>query len=283
MIKHVIRIGWIVAVAAVVDPCFNFVASGADQPEWTSVFADEDWYKTQAGPEEVYTGKLVGDKPTEVSTLMRDAYYSLGDRTVFTSGQKHPALDRLVGQDIEVRGKAVDMELEGQSLKELWPGAVRATEVHGEKHELLAEQETVAEFRGLEYQQCRGRTALCPDKCGHSGNFARFRILKYLVYKRPGKYGDPQKEEFMTQVDDNLGQLKLPEEQVKLLRELKPADEVRLGWRHDYVTQDGASRPERPLTGIVKLTQAEAKQLTGEPLLEAPPVNDTSKRAPSAH
>jgi len=34
-------------------------------------------------------------------------------------------LDRLVGQAVEIRGKAVDMELEGQNLKEVWPAAIR--------------------------------------------------------------------------------------------------------------------------------------------------------------
>ena len=133
-----------------------------------------------------------------------------------------------------------------------------------EKRELLARQETVAEFRGLHYQQCRGLTGLCPDKCGSSGNMARFRIVKYLVYEKPGEYGDPKQEEFIVQVDDNLGKLKLPQAQVKLIRDLKPGDFVRLAWRHDYVTRDGSSFPERPLTAVEKLTHEQAKKLAGD-------------------
>lgn len=141
--------------------------------------------------------------------------------------------------------------------------AMGAVAAEGEKRELLAEQETVAEFLGLHYQQCRGRTSLCPDKCGNSGNVAKFRIIKYLSYKKPGEYGDPQVPEFVTQVDDNLGKLKLPDEQVKLLRALQKGDFVQLSWRHDYVTKSGSSSPERPLTQVGKLSEAEAQKLAG--------------------
>ncbi len=140
-----------------------------------------------------------------------------------------------------------------------------AMAAEGDKRELLSEHETVAEFLGLQYKQCLGRTSLCPDKCGSSGNVATFRIIKYLSYKKPGKYGDPQGTTFVTQVDDNLGKLKLPEEQVKLLRALQKGDFVRLDWHHDYVTTGGSSSPERPLTRVVKISEAEARQLEAAP------------------
>jgi type 1 glutamine amidotransferase len=59
------------------------------------------------------------------SILQRAHYYKLGKKMIFTGGRKHPALDDLVGKKVEIRGKAVDMELEGQKLHELWPGQVR--------------------------------------------------------------------------------------------------------------------------------------------------------------
>jgi hypothetical protein len=36
-----------------------------------------------------------------------------------------------------------------------------------------------AVFKGIEYNKCMGRTAMCPIDCGSSGNFATFKILKY--------------------------------------------------------------------------------------------------------
>ena len=62
-----------------------------------------------------------------------------------------------------------------------------AAEPKESKREMLAKHQTVAQFQGVEYQQCRGLTSLCPDQCGGSGDFASFRILKYLAYEKPGK------------------------------------------------------------------------------------------------
>jgi hypothetical protein len=58
---------------------------------------------------------------------MRTSYYRLRDRTVYTGGKKVKALDRLIGKEVEIRGKPVNMELEGQALAEIWPAAVRPT------------------------------------------------------------------------------------------------------------------------------------------------------------
>ena len=92
---------------------------------WTKLCADEQWYKQQAGTEQVFRGKLERLEPPQASTLMRSAFYRLGDRTVYTAARKVAALDKLVGVDAEIRGKAVDMALEGQKVREIWPAAAR--------------------------------------------------------------------------------------------------------------------------------------------------------------
>jgi hypothetical protein len=56
---------------------------------------------------------------------MRAHFYKLGDRVVFTGGKRNKALDALVGKAVEIRGKAIDQELEGRQLHELWPALVR--------------------------------------------------------------------------------------------------------------------------------------------------------------
>jgi hypothetical protein len=104
--------------------------SRPDRPaagEWRKLFADEAWYKNQAGQEQVFTGTLEGIPVVEgmVTTLQRDSYYKLGGRTIYTGAKKLPALDQLVGKKVEIRGKPVDMNLEGQNLKEIWPAEVR--------------------------------------------------------------------------------------------------------------------------------------------------------------
>ena len=93
---------------------------------WLELFAQAQWYKNQEGAEQQFTGILEAVPGAGgPSTLMRDAYYRLGQWRVYTGGRKHPALDRLVGRPVQLRGKAVELDLEGQHLREIWPGRVR--------------------------------------------------------------------------------------------------------------------------------------------------------------
>ena len=140
---------------------------------------------------------------------------------------------------------------------------VLAEEPRESKRELLARHQTVAQFQGVAYQQCRGLTALCPDKCGGSGDFAAFRILKYLAYEKPGQYGDPKQQQYSFQVEDNMKNLKVPAAIRDTVVALKKGDFVLLDWQHDYVTKDGSSSPERPIKKLERITREEAVKLTG--------------------
>lgn len=138
-----------------------------------------------------------------------------------------------------------------------------------EKRELLAEHRTVSKFGGVQQRTCRGLTALCPNRCGHSGDFASFAVVRYLSYKKPGKYGDPKQESFIFQVADNHGKPKCPKEVADHVGGLKPDDLVLLEWRHDYVTRTepgggSASFPERPIVHLEKLTKEQADKLIAE-------------------
>jgi hypothetical protein len=120
---------WLMRVAAI----FILVAGSAVAAEngaepagdGSKLFADADWYKQQTGQETVFRGKLEAVQPPQASTLMRNALYSLAGRAIYTGGKKVDALDKRVGAEVEIRGKAVDMNLEGQSIKEIWPASVR--------------------------------------------------------------------------------------------------------------------------------------------------------------
>ena len=100
--------------------------------DWLPLFADQNWYKGQAGAEEVIAGKLESVTPPEISTLQRNSYYKIGARMIYTGAKKLAALDALVGKQVEVRGKLVEMNLEGQHLNEIWPAAVRAGQARPE-------------------------------------------------------------------------------------------------------------------------------------------------------
>ena len=130
--------------------------------------------------------------------------------------------------------------------------------------ELLSEHETVAQFTGVAFQKCRGLTSLCPDKCGNSGDVASFKILGYVLYKKTGEYGDPLQESFMFQVEDNMKNPKVTPELRATVTGLTKDDYVLLSWKHDYVTKDGSSSPERPVTKVSKITKEEAEKLLKE-------------------
>jgi len=102
------------------------------------VYAREEWYTTAPAPEEVWVGKLVAQQE-ETSIVMRTSYYKLmieegtrrkpddaAERTIYSQGQKHPGLDRHVGQRVRLSGKPFDLELEGTRVSEIWPGRILA-------------------------------------------------------------------------------------------------------------------------------------------------------------
>lgn len=137
----------------------------------------------------------------------------------------------------------------------------QAAEAAKETRDLLALHVTVCRFEGIEQQVCRGMTSLCPDHCGSSGRFAKFTVLTYLAYAKPGEYGDPKQTTFQIQIDDTQGKSKLPAELAGKIAALKAGDSVLLAWRHDYVHRDGASFPERPITMLDPITAKDARQL----------------------
>lgn len=113
-------------LAVVVTSLFAPLVLAADDA-WQPLFEKEGWYRSEKGKETVFQGKLEAIKNADgPSTLQRTAYYRLGKRTIYTSAKKMAVLDKLVGQQVELKGKAVDMQLEGQAVREIWPAAVRA-------------------------------------------------------------------------------------------------------------------------------------------------------------
>jgi hypothetical protein len=99
---------------------------GVDVKAWQKLFADEEWYKKQKGDEQVFGGTLEGlPADNGMNMMMRASFYKLGARNLYTDAGKVAALDALVGKKVEIRGKAVEMDLEGQKLRELWPATVR--------------------------------------------------------------------------------------------------------------------------------------------------------------
>lgn len=94
--------------------------------KWVKLFADQPWYKGRKGAESMFSGTLQAVAGAGgMSTLMRTAHYRLGKWRLYTGARKHPDLDKLVGKGVQIRGKRVEMNLEGRHLKEIWPGHIR--------------------------------------------------------------------------------------------------------------------------------------------------------------
>ena len=131
----------------------------------------------------------------------------------------------------------------------------------GEKRQLLSEHHTLAVFDGVEFRLCRGLTALCPERCGQSGNFANFIIQKYVKYKKHGEYGDPQQQSFLIQTSD-FDKLPIGDPAItKTIAGLKKGDFVLLSWHHDYVTKEGTSSPERPIVKLERIEKEKAEAM----------------------
>jgi len=140
-----------------------------------------------------------------------------------------------------------------------------AAEEPTEKRQLLAKHETLAVFDGLKFRLCMGRTALCPERCGDSGEFATFTVKKSLKYEKHGQYGDPKQENFLVQVSDYDKNPKGDPKILETVKGLKKGDYVLLSWHHDYVTKEGVSSPERPIVKLEKIDSDKAKELLKAP------------------
>ena len=100
-------------------------ADKADPPAQRELFAKEDWYKNQAGKEETFEGTLQRiERPKGVVGFGRFNPYRLvmkGDTREVYVGSQGKLLDPYVGKRIRLTGKAVTLEVEGRTHREIWP------------------------------------------------------------------------------------------------------------------------------------------------------------------
>ena len=116
--------------------------------------------------------------------------------------------------------------------------------------ELLSDHVAEAEFTGIIHRKSRVLTSLCPDKCDHAKDFAAFRIIKYLDYRKPGKYGDEKQEQLMIDVNPAHKPILQGADILKKVAALKPGDKVILHWSHYYMHRDSSSFPDRPVISM---------------------------------
>jgi hypothetical protein len=82
-----------------------------------------------------------------------------------------------------------------------------------------------AVFKGIEYNKCRGRTAMCPIDCGSSGNFATFKVLKYERLEGDGLSRREQLKKYTIKTSDYYKN-SFNEPNTKFIDKLERNDEV---------------------------------------------------------
>lgn len=124
-----------------------------------------------------------------------------------------------------------------------------------EKADLLASNTVLAEYVDTVHLPCRFRTSLCPDRCDHAADVARFRVLENKGYRRPGQYGDEKAEkDSILMVDarkDIPGQNDADIH--RKLSGLKPGDKVEMTLAHYYVDDGGCQYPVRPVVALQRV------------------------------
>lgn len=132
-----------------------------------------------------------------------------------------------------------------------WLAVASSLQAKKDAKEILSVHETEATFTKIVKRTCRGRTARCPKKCGHSGEFAMFTIDNYLTYKKPGKYGDAKAKTYMIQISKVDGDKSVEVGHFgKMIRALKPGEKLFLNWTHFYVTKNNSSYPVREVSKL---------------------------------
>jgi len=107
---------------------FASASASSEQSGWQTIFASQDWYLHQPGPEVEFSGILEAVPAAGGnSSLQRSAFYKLGNRAIYTGGQRPAPLDAFIDQAVVIRGKSVEFALEGTQIQEIWPAAVRRT------------------------------------------------------------------------------------------------------------------------------------------------------------
>jgi len=112
--------------AYVSEAAQDYGAQGYSYSTSEKLFGGESWYQGLEGPEQSFRGRLEAAPREEASYLQRTSFYRMNGRNLYTSGARHPVLENLVGQEVEITGKVYDAELEGTYIREIWPASVRS-------------------------------------------------------------------------------------------------------------------------------------------------------------
>jgi hypothetical protein len=116
--------------------------------------------------------------------------------------------------------------------------------------EVLSSHKTIAEYAGVEHRECMFLTSLCPDRCNHPKDFARFKIVSYEAYEKKDEYGDEQKTTFAVDINPAARDNRQDAAILERIKNLAVGQKIKLFWEQIYVTQDGSQFPERIIRSL---------------------------------
>src|SRR5262245_39816535 len=152
---------------------------GKEPPLKLELFAKEDWYKSQPGKEQSFTGVLnkaergkgvVGFGRFNPYTLVMESEGKKDTREVYVGG-KPDILAPYVGKRITLTCKSVDMEVEGRNHREIWP----------------ARLEVIAQKRGRPEGAPEGAETTAQDKGGEELKILAKAMWRYAPANPDGK------------------------------------------------------------------------------------------------
>lgn len=104
-----------------------YCAVAGDVPAVSQLFADEQWYKQAKQREQVFEG-VIRKEPSPMATSGRwnpvRLHSKQGPIWEVYLGAKTEMLDAYVGSHVRITGKAIDMNVEGQEHREIWPAQI---------------------------------------------------------------------------------------------------------------------------------------------------------------
>ncbi|WP_276967958.1 DUF4377 domain-containing protein [Chryseobacterium sp.] len=108
-----------------------------------------------------------------------------------------------------------------------------------------------ARYNGTDFHQCMGRTALCPDRCGESGNLAKFSIIDYKNHLINGKAGTEKLKEYAVLISDYYKK-DLNKPYVAAIKSLNKGDIVTINLDFVYDTTQPVVKTEQKIISITK-------------------------------
>lgn len=107
-------------------------------------------------------------------------------------------------------------------------------------------------FSRTKYHKCMGMTADCPEKCGNSGEYANFEIIRYKKFYGNGEGGAQKLESYQKQISD-FNKNRFSNESIQVIESLKPGDHVEIQVNYVYDTRLTTVQTVENLISIKKL------------------------------